>query len=237
MFFNIQAQDSKEKYIVLLQKIGSLSKLFSDSSVPYLYYRVAENVFCRVFDAKNHSRSDTSADASKDKLGIGLKTYIGKTGSSYQKIAEFNKKRSDYSELKFNPEKIAEVVSSLRNKRIDFAKSAHGLDNIIYHCVTRTQNKFQIFEEHMEYINVDLINVKKSSNNAIHFTDGTHDYNFNLSKSTLFKRFVTVNPFEFDVNVLQDPFKFLESFDESTQLQPHLSKPVSDSASLLKEER
>jgi hypothetical protein len=40
--------------------------LFSESSTPYLYYRSAENVYCRAFVADNLARSDVSVDAVKN---------------------------------------------------------------------------------------------------------------------------------------------------------------------------
>ena len=64
-------QDSSLKYYKKMLKIlGSLTGLFSDSDVPFLYYRVTENLFCKAFSAKNLSRSDVSADASVGDVGI-----------------------------------------------------------------------------------------------------------------------------------------------------------------------
>lgn len=209
-FFRSQPQQNLERYISLLKKVGSLSNLFSESKTPYLYYRAAENIFCKAFDADNHSRSDTTADAGKDGLGIGIKTFINGAGKSFQKIAEFNRNRHEYIKFRDDPEKLVAAVSSLRNKRIDFAMSAHELNDFIYHCVTREQGKFLVFEEAMHPVNIDRINVNTIKQNNIYFTDGIEEYNFNLSKSTLFKRFITADPLVFDVRILEDPFAFLE---------------------------
>ena len=43
----------------VLRVIGSLSKLSTDGDIPYLYYRMAENIFCKAFQAMNLARSDT----------------------------------------------------------------------------------------------------------------------------------------------------------------------------------
>jgi len=97
MFFNTQPKQLQNDYLELLSIMGSLSNLFSDSSTPYLPYRVTENLFCMCFDAKNLSRSDCTADASKDGIGIGIKTFIGTSnGASMQKVAKFNRKRGEY---------------------------------------------------------------------------------------------------------------------------------------------
>lgn len=211
MFIANQNKQYIESYVNLLSSIGSLSNLFSESSTPYLYYRVAENVFCRAFEADNYSRSDTSADAGKDGLGFGLKTFLNGNGKTYQKIAEFNRQRKEYSELVSNPEELISRVATLRNKRIDFAVESHDLKNLIYHCVAREENKFIIFEEPMDYIKVDRIKKIESSKNSISFQDGLHEYTFNLSKSTLLKRFITQRQYEFPVQILENPFDFIEN--------------------------
>ena len=214
MFIGNQPKAQLDLYIDLLQRIGSLSNLFSNSSVPYLNYRVAENIFCKAFEAENHSRSDTSADASKNKMGVGLKTFINQKGQSWQKVAEFNKDRQDYASLKDTPEEFARVVSKLRNTRIDVAKSAHNLDNVIYHCVTRSVNKFFVFEEKMNYIAIDDIRLTSVKDNNIYFSDGIDNYKFDISKSTLSKRFITQNEISFPVGIIDDPYEFLSGLEK-----------------------
>lgn len=214
MFLNNQSKSQVNTYVDLLQRVGSLSGLFSNSSVPYLHYRLAENIFCRAFEAENHSRSDTSADASKQSVGIGLKTFINSKGQSWQKVAEFNKERKNYIELQDNPNELIAHLSRLRNKRIDFAKSAHNLDKMFYHCVTRSKGMFFIFEETMQYLDENQIKIKTIKPNTIQFSDGHDEYIFNLSKSTLLKQFTTKNEIAFEVKIVDDPFEFLQSLKE-----------------------
>jgi len=78
-------------YKKILKILGSLTNLFSESKVPYLNYRITENLFCKSFTAKNLSRSDVSADACLNDIGIGIKTFVNGNGKSLQKVAEFNK--------------------------------------------------------------------------------------------------------------------------------------------------
>lgn len=210
MFYKKQSKDSLNRYVSLLTKLGSLSRLFSTNDVPYLPYRAVENVFCKVFDAKNHSRSDTSADASKNNVGIGIKTFIQRTKRSFQKIAEFNKNRNDYSKFLKEPKKLVEVVSELRNERIEFAKSLHNVDELIYHCVARQREAFVLFEEPMDLISINKIKIEKQFKNTIHYSDGLNLYNFNVSKSTLLKQFQTTDPFKFEVNIFDDPYSLIE---------------------------
>jgi hypothetical protein len=211
MFIPGQNTNELERYINLLSSIGSLSNLFSESNVPYLYYRVAENAFCRAFEADNYSRSDTSADAGKNSLGFGLKTFLNGNGKTYQKVAEFNKQREEYALLLNNPEELVRRVSQLRNTRIDFAKETHDLKDLIYHCVVREEAKFVLFEEPMDYVQIDKIKKIESKKNSISFQDGINEYTFNLSKSTLLKRFVTQRQYEFPIEILEDPFELIEN--------------------------
>ena len=182
--------------------------MFSDSPAPYLYYRIAEKIFCRAFEAEDLSRSDVSADAKKKDLGIGLKTFLSGNYKTFQKVAEFNNDKPLYDNL--SPDKLILKVAELRNARIEFTENAHGLKNSIYHCVLREKEKFLIFEEPMDKL--DIANIKKFKKNksSIVFDDGKNEYSFLLSKSTLTKRFVT-RPitYDFNVEILKDPFEEL----------------------------
>ena len=57
--------EEKRYYEQLLQVTGSLSKLFSENTKPYLASRLTENLFCRCLRAENLSRSDITADANR----------------------------------------------------------------------------------------------------------------------------------------------------------------------------
>ena len=210
MFLTLQNDKDKGEYYELLKIVGGLSGLFSESDVPYLYYRAAENIFCKAFEADNLSRSDCSADASKDNIGIGLKTFLNNNGKTYQKVAEFNKNRSNYMEST-KIDKMVNNIANMRNKRIESTKIIHGIDDIIYHCVARQEERFLIFEEEMDYI--DLKSIKKIAlkGNSLTFEDKMNEYNFNVSKSTLSKRFYTPqNATVVDVKILENPFGLLQ---------------------------
>lgn len=204
MFYSSQKNINQKQYQHFLSIVGSLSNLSSDSNVPYLYYRIAEKIFCRAFEAEDLSRSDVSADAKKDNLGIGLKTFLAGNNKTLQKVAEFNADRNLYTDL--SHEELIKKVSQLRNNRIDFTEKTHNLNKSIYHCVLRDKGKFKIFEEQMDKIDIENIRNIKTNKSSIVFNDGIHDYSFLLSKSTLTKRFKTENIlFEFDVDILEDP--------------------------------
>jgi len=217
IFTNKQNEDQIGYYKKLLGVLGSLSNLFSDSSSPYLNYRISENLFCRSFDAKNLSRSDVSADASKEGVGIGLKTFVEGNSRKFQKIAEFNKDSDSYKNK--SAKEIVQIISSLRNTRIDTTKRIHKLDGLIYHCVVRRPGKMRVFETNMDMIQVQEIhnivekqNKKNKSKNIITFADGLNEYSFNKTKSTLSKRFITPSDFiEIEVKIISDPFDTLEN--------------------------
>lgn len=209
MFYINQQNINKEQYQDFLKIVGSLSNLFSDSKVPYLYYRIAEKIFCRAFDAEDLSRSDVSADAKKGLLGIGLKTFLQGNNRTFQKVAEFNADRKLYTNL--SPKDLIIKVSELRNNRIDFTEKLHKINNSIYHCIVRDSAVFKIYEEKMDKIFIKNISNIKANKSSIVFDDNIHEYSFLLSKSTLTKRFNTGNfVFEFEVDILQDPLLELQ---------------------------
>ncbi|MBQ9792438.1 MAG: NgoFVII family restriction endonuclease, partial [Clostridia bacterium] len=132
MFYENQSERQKLEYKNMLSIIGKLTRLFSDSDSPYLPYRVQENVFCKYFQADNISRSDCSADAKKNNIGIGLKTWVG---SDDQKVAEFNRLRTTFAGL--TGLELVRRISVLRNERIRVTKNLHGLTEMVYHIVKR----------------------------------------------------------------------------------------------------
>lgn len=223
MFTNLQPKVNIQKYIDGLKLIGSLSKLSSESSTPYLYYRIAERLFCSSFNAKDFARSDISIDAKKDKIGIGLKTFLAGNNKSYQKIAEFNKEQVQYNSLKIK-DKIIQISKS-RNQRIEFTKNATEIEHTIYHCVVREHNKFKIIEEKLESIDIDRIKNIRENSGSVKFDDGINEYSFLTSKSTLTKKFETTsNILEIEIDILEDPLRDLHDFFKTRLFEKSVSK-------------
>lgn len=211
MFYNQQTKKSKEKYEEFLKVVGSLSNLFSESNIPYLYYRVVEKLFCEAFNTEDLGRSDVSVDTKKENLGIGLKTFLAKNNKTLQKITEFGSTdRELYENLSLN-KKIFKIAE-LRNERISFTHRVHDIEKSIYHCVLRSENNFNIFEENMNLIDINNIKNIKKKKGSITFEDGLDEYSFLLSKNTLTKRFNTTNYlYQFEVNILENPLEILLS--------------------------
>ncbi|MBQ9291851.1 MAG: restriction endonuclease [Campylobacter sp.] len=203
-------QDLKENrnYIKLLEIMCNLSKIYSDSDIPFIYYRAHENLFCRCFGANNISRSDTAYDAKINTCGIGLKTFTCNSNSSSEKIAEFNALSSEFKGL--NKEKLAIKLAEFRNERIEFANSTYGISNAIYHIAVRKNGKIGLFETDYSKINLDKINSIKQTKAGITFKDDLHEYSFNASKSTLFRKFeIPSDTFWREVKILENPFDLL----------------------------
>lgn len=226
MFVDTQYKDSQDRYTKLLQIIASLSKLNSDKDEPYLYYRMAENIFCEAFLADNLSRNDISIDAKKDNIGLGLKTFSHRNGKVLEKIAEFNRDLPSYQNA-FTLDKC-KIISTLRNYRLSLACEISDVNSLIYHCISRDKNVMYIHEEPMHFINIDNINIINESSNIIRFTDNLNEYSFNISKSTLYKRF-NINPmYKIPVNILQNPYEILEKIwiNHVTQKNPVVDSVV-----------
>ena len=80
-------------YLKLLAVLSKLSRLFSESEVPFIQYRIAENVFCRSFNADNLSRGDSAFDAnfnSEKTFNIDLPAgiYFAKITSDNQTVTK-----------------------------------------------------------------------------------------------------------------------------------------------------
>ena len=216
--FKKQKTDTQNLYIKNLRNIALLSGLFaSESAAPFLVPRATENTFCESFGAINLGRDDTAIDAILDEYGIGIKTFLHNNGNTLQKIAEFNKDSSSYRELSAR-EKI-QYISNLRNERLQFVLNNYGVKKLIYHCITRKNDgTINIYETPMDFIDIKNINSIVVKQNSISFSDRINEYNFNLTKSTLFKRFNFTDEDQLlaslSVQTIQNPFVALNDFIE-----------------------
>ena len=216
--------DTQGDYLNLLAAVSKLSALFSDSATPLINYRVAENIFCKCFDAANLSRSDTAFDARINTLGIGLKTFVSHTNVSTEKVAEFN---SESSKLRaFKGKELALEISKLRNERIETACSVYGIKNSVYHIVARRNKELLLFETDYGTINLDKIKVIKEDAKSLQFRDNLHYYSYNFSKSTLFRKFhIPTDAYRLSVDIIDDPYSLLlEIFNERSL--PELEEPA-----------
>ncbi|SCY25692.1 hypothetical protein SAMN02910292_01224 [Lachnospiraceae bacterium XBB2008] len=217
MFYESQTEEQQNNYKAMLEIIGNLTLLFSDSDCPYLPYRCHENIFCKYFEAVNLGRLDCSADAQKNRIGIGLKTWMG---SDDQKVAEFGKLRPAYEGLEGI--ELVRKIAEYRNARIRVTKNSHGIDEMIYHIVKRVPGKMKILEHAFDYIDIDNIQIieNKGNSNNTYFTDGRHTYHFSISKNTLYMIFSDLNELDsFDVQIMADPYLYLNKLREEAQIQ------------------
>jgi hypothetical protein len=200
--------------------------LFSESSVPFINYRVAENIFCRSFDAGNLSRSDTAFDANYNSVGIGLKTFVCNGNSSTEKVAEFNSLARTLKD--FKGKDLALKLGEYRNDRINLANRVYDIENSLYHIVARKEKELLLFETDYNIIDVDNINSVKDNKAGLHFEDGKNIYNFNHSKSTLFRKFIIPqNAFRLPIDIIEDPYSLLlELFEENKDLKTATDKLI-----------
>ena len=199
--YEIADETSRTNYERYLKAVSALSALFSDSSTPYIDYRIVENLFCRCFKAENLSRFCVAVDARIGSHGIGIKTFVDQP---VQKIAEFDRQREELSTGDVHRD--AERVSELRNERMDFCRDAYAIEDFTYHYVIRRSYSLAIHESPMDYIDTDSVKVLKETPKGFDFTDGRNLYRFNRAKSTLFESFDLDNPLrEFGVMFLEDP--------------------------------
>lgn len=207
-------QEQRELYQRYLSAICSISPLFSESERPYLDYRIAENLFCRCFNAENVARACVSIDAKIDRWGVGIKTFVD---SPYQKVAEFDILRK---ELTGEPESDMRSIAEFRNKRLDVAMDSYKLEGMSYHFTVRRPYSLSIHECPMDYIDIERLKLLKSKPSGLHFTDKLNDYRFNTSKSTLLEKFDIDHPmYAFGVTFLEDPVDALLGLLDGTETE------------------
>jgi hypothetical protein len=213
-FLNQQSSKDVSKYVEYLKLIGSLSNLFSSSEKPFIQYRVAENAFCKAFNAENLARADVAYDAIKDGVGIGCKTFILSGASKIEKVAEFNSYSAELRQLEgLN---LAKRLAFYRNERILFADREYEIKNRVYHIVGRDTQKIKLFDTSYDLINSENIEIIADTRSSLKFKDDLNEYNFNYSKSVLMKRFtVPGDCIEIDVDIIHDPLELLINLDPS----------------------
>lgn len=204
-------------YLKLLSSVSKLSGLFSESSIPFINYRVAENIFCRSFQAGNLSRSDTAFDANFNSIGVGLKTFTCNSNSSSEKVAEFNSLSRVLSE--FKGEDLAIKLGEFRNDRINLANRLYNIESSIYHIVARKEKELLLFETDYNLIDIKNINSIKDNKASLQFEDGKNFYSFNYSKSTLFRKFIIPkDAYHLPIDIIEDPYTLLlDIFDGKTE--------------------
>lgn len=204
------------KYFDMLKLMAQLSKLYSESEVPYLDYRLAENLFCRYFEAENDARSCTAYDARLAHVGIGIKTFIlkGKGDYSVEKIAEFNKLKKNLVGL--SGIDLARQLGEYRNERMEFANNQYDVNETQYHIVGRIDGALRLFNTPYEEVNLSEVKLIKDDDTSCSFHDDKNEYTFNKSKSVLLKKFFVPKDYiDIPVDTLDDPLALLEEFFSS----------------------
>lgn len=194
----------------MLRLLASLSKIFSENTIPYLDYRIAENVFCKYFFAENEARNCHAFDAKLEDIGIGIKTFILKTNdSSIEKIAEFDKLKPELDRL--SGILLAKKLAEFRNKSICSSEGIIGVNKRQYHIVGRKQHLLRVFNIPYEKIDAEKIKIEKSNSvNTLCFSDDKNLYVFNRSKSVLMQQFCCPQVYkDVKVDIIEDPYNFL----------------------------
>ena len=200
--------DNNGDYLKLLQAISSLSGLFSESSIPFINYRAAENIFCRSFTASNLSRSDTAFDANYNSIGVGLKTFTCIGDNSTEKIAEFNSLSRVLAS--FKGQELAIKLGEFRNERINLANRLYDIKSSLYHIVARKEKELLLYDTDYNLIDIEKIKLIKENNASLQFEDGLNQYSFNYSKSTLYRKFyIPQKAFSLEIQIIKDPFALL----------------------------
>lgn len=206
----MESWKNSHKYTDMLTLMGSLSGLFADSEIPFIYYRATENLFCKYCSAKNLARDDSAYDAKINNVGIGIKTFQVSSGHSIEKIAEFNKLSPSLRAL--SGMDLACKLAEYRNERMKVANDLYGIKQSVYHIIGRNVGQLEVFDTPYDFIDTPHIVVTAENEKSLHFHDDKHQYVFNRSKSVLMKKFIVpANPLILPVNIIKDPYALLET--------------------------
>lgn len=204
----LQTWKSNSEYFKLLELMARLSNLFSDNSIPFIHYRVTENLFCKYYNAENLSRSDTAYDAKTMNLGVGIKTFQLQNDNSMEKVAEFNSISSQLK--KYHGKDLAFQLALARNERIRLGQRLYAIDDGCYHIIGRVEEGLTVFNTPYPFVNERNISNVKDTGKSLQFFDGENEYSYNFSKSTLFKRFIVPKDnVKIPVTIIQDPYELL----------------------------
>lgn len=193
-------------YSDALVAVGGLSRLFSESDIPFFQYRFVENLFIRATKGKNISRQDAVFDAlvgENNGVAVGVKTFTlqKKATYSYEKVQEFTALAGKGKIGMMNDKDLIITIAKERNRRILIESASFNVDpaKSIYHCLIRREGEAVIHEEHYPTIVIESITPLTSSgkklakfnskSSNIHFHDGSNHYRYSRSKNVLLKKF------------------------------------------------
>jgi hypothetical protein len=193
-------------YREALIAVGGLSRLFSESELPFFHYRFVENLFVRATKGKNISRQDAVFDAlvgENNGIAVGVKTFTIKKKSSYsyEKVQEFTALAGKGQLGKMKDKELVLTIAKERNRRILLESATFNADpdKSLYHCLIRREGQAVVHEEPYPVIAINKIKPlspggktisqfgTKTSN--IHFHDGINYYRYSRAKNVLLKRF------------------------------------------------
>jgi hypothetical protein len=193
-------------YSNALVAVGGLSRLFSESDIPFFQYRFVENLFIRATQGKNISRQDAVFDAlvgENKGVAVGVKTFTlqKKATYSYEKVQEFTSLAGKGKIGIMNDRDLIHTIAKERNRRILIESATFNIEpfKAIYHCLIRREGEALIHEEPYPTIATDSITPLTSSgkklakfstrSSNIHFHDGLNFYRYSRSKNVLLKKF------------------------------------------------
>ena len=210
-------------YKKIVQFTGSMSSLYSESSVPLVHPRLVEKLFCFASGSKDLARQDSSFDANQDGIrGVGVKTFRSdqKKNSNSEKVAEFAKIAATGILLNKSKEELAFAIAELRNSRVESDAAEYGIDlqKSFYHCLIRIPGGAFFHEE--DYGQVEVSEIKPTDSRGkevarfdsnsfghVYFRDDQALYSFHVSKNVLYKRFELSKGFNseiFEIPIIPD---------------------------------
>lgn len=218
------SKEEQKDYEDYLKMYGALSALFnqksSETGAPYLDSKFQETIYAKSFNSEDVDIGNTPHDIRSTfgnlNIGIGLKTWLS-SKPSYQKVMQLKRFRTKIEPYQTKPDELAYIVSKIKNERLitDYKRLGLNEHDNIYHYVTRDAGKMILSETSYPLVDVNHLNPGKLSTKSFEFTDGIKKYKYTFGDSQIWMHFGpeendTVKLDTLNINILEDPFKFLK---------------------------
>lgn len=221
------SDEQRQEYIEYLKMYGALSALFnqkaSKTGAPYLDSKYQETIYAKSFNSEEVDIGNTPHDIksviSGENIGIGIKTWLN-SGPSYQKVMQVKSFKDEIEQFKHigKEEELAFTISKIKNKKLttDYGRLGLTRDSNIYHFVTRDKGKIVLHETSYPMVDTNNLSSFKLNDKSFSFSDGIKKYKYTFGDSQIWMYFGTevedtFNLKTIEVDIMQDPFKFLEN--------------------------
>ena len=162
------SDEQREEYKDYLKMYGALSAMFnqksSETGAPYLDSKFQETIYAKSFNSEDVDIGNTPHDIrstfGKDKVGIGIKTWLS-SKPSYQKVMQLKRYKDDINPYvsEETKDELAYAIAKIKNERLitDYKRLGLKVNENIYHYVTRDKGQLSLSETSYPLVDMDKL--------------------------------------------------------------------------------